>query len=309
MLAAELAYVAWKTPRLPPPDKSGHDFERDGILVRCNNGNDNDGTNKDEGNSGRINQDDSDKEFRLVLLGDSPVEGIGNDEHEVALGGQTASAFARVLNRPVRYWSYGKSGLTAGGIEEEIIPLLQRLVTVDHVFPDAIVISCGVNNTLSAHSADRYNGEVTSLLDAIDDCFDDEKSKSKIKMHTDGLPTIILMGLLDFGLMPFLPFPLSSVLGWKSRSLQRKMEEIVRDRSLYRGCQGRNSRRCKVVMAHLPPVSDVLDGSRHDLLEHLDEEEVQSLVMDDFFAADGFHPAKHGTAMLGNIIARTYLDV
>ena len=183
VLAAELAYVAWKTPRLPPPDKSGHDFEPEGILVRYKNSNDDDGTNKDEGNSGRINQDDSDKEFRLVLLGDSPVEGIGNDEHEVALGGQTASAFARVLNRPVRYWSFGKSGLTAGGIEEEIIPLLQRLVTVDHVFPDAIVISCGVNNTLSAHSADRYSGEVTSLLDAIDVCFADKNEKGFMEIQ------------------------------------------------------------------------------------------------------------------------------
>ena len=177
------------------------------------------------------------------------------------------------------------------------------------MLPDVIVISCGVNNTLSAHSAERYGTEVTSLLDAIDDCFADENAKAKQQMLAGELPAITLMGLLDFSLMPFLPFPLSSVLGWKSRSLQRKVEEVVRDRNLYRGCQGRNSRRCKVVMAHLPPVSDVLDGSRHDLLEHLDEKEVQSLVMDDFFAADGFHPAKHGTAMLGNIIARTYLGV
>lgn len=307
VIAAELAYVAWKTPRLPPPDKSGHDFEPDGILVPCGNSNDIDGTNKDEDNNGRANEDDADDEFRLVLLGDSPVEGIGNDEHEAALGGQTASAFARLLHRPVRYWSYGKSGLTAGGIAEEMIPLLQRLVSTENVFPDAVVISCGVNNTLSAHSRDWYGGEVISLLDAIDDCFAHEISNRKGPMHPDELPTIILMALLDFSLMPFLPFPLSSVLGWKSRSLQRKMEEIVRDRNVYRGRQGRNSIQCKVVMAHLPPVSDVLDGSRHDLLEHLDEEEVQSLVMEDFFAADGFHPAKHGTAMLGSIIARTYM--
>jgi len=273
LIASQALYIALCTPRLPPPDQSGHDFEEEGLVVR-------------------YSSDDSEEsisssalEFKLVLIGDSPVEGIGNDTHCKALGGQTALAFSKLLSRPVRYWSYGKSGLTAKGIEEEMAPLLER-VSAKHEI-GAVVVSCGVNNVLIGQSAKAFGDEVCQLLDVI-------------FKHTAYATRIIVMELLDFALMPFIPFPLSKVASWRSKALQAEMERIV-----YKYDSG--VRIDRIGMAYMPVVEDIMNDKTHPLLDHITcPTEKNALQLSDFFAQDDFHPANHGTIVIGTILALTY---
>jgi len=226
LLALQLAYVAVITPRLPPPPLSGVDFVRDGRVVTtkkrivkdveddevdddniCEEKNvfDVEGGEDDEWDDISYktyittqNTDDVKKkdgqsnEFRLFLIGDSPVEGIGNTRHKDALGGQTARAFAIQFHRlqgelfdHCRYWSYGKSGLTARGIEEDMVPYLRRVVSgiahhrqtlserssrymVEQPVFHAVVLLCGVNNVLDPRSTpESFRLEVCSLLASI----------------------------------------------------------------------------------------------------------------------------------------------
>ena len=290
LLASQALYIAMCTPRLPPPDKSGHEFEEDGLVVCYYDDSNN--------NINCINPEVP--EFHLVLIGDSPVEGIGNDTHCKALGGQTALAFSKLLRRPVRYWSYGKSGLTAKGIKDEMLPLLQSVSAKHDV--DAVVVSCGVNNVLMGQSATSFGEEVCQLLDAI-------------IRHTACHTSIIVMELLDFALMPFIPFPLSKVASWRSKTLQSEMEGIVNTYQLYKyQCsehqhqhQHQHQRKGAIGMAYMPSVEEIMNDISHPLLDHITcPEEKNALQLSDFFADDDFHPANHGTIVIGSILASAY---
>ena len=333
MALLQTGYVIWNTPRLPPPERSGLEFVREGIVVFNNGNNDDDNygklssklmngdcsisckTNHDYGctntktntttssitttnittrkqNAKTANENNAKRrEFRLVLIGDSPVEGIGNAHHHHALGGRTAQAFAklvcqrRTMNATttftnsnggkeesridlkcqhddddgrhdnndnkydcVRYWSYGKSGLTAQGIQKEIIPLLHRVVNdvacydnnTHHQAMDsnnkinsnksrinyntpaihAIILLCGVNNVLDPQSTTHsFHNDVQSLI------------TNSIRNYPglENTPLLVL-GLPDFAKLPFLPsWPLGWMLGVRGRWMQGMLERVVEE--------------------------------------------------------------------------------
>jgi len=242
----------------------------------------------------------------LVLVGDSPVQGIGNRSHAEALGGQTALQFSKMLRRPVRYWSYGKSGLTAQGIQEHMVPHLRSLLSrnnnnnnnntntdTDNV--DAIVVSCGVNNTLRGVSPDAFGRQVHALLCSIRQC----------------CPTLplLVMELLDFELLPFIPYPLRYVASWRSRALRDQMQLVVDNfpQTQSRAAETGGPVVSPIGTAYMPRIGELL-GKRHEcsLLQHLTYEERQSLRLEDFFADDNFHPANIGTTIVGIILVQTY---
>lgn len=301
VLASQAIYVARTTPRLPPPEgghNSGHDFPPDGLVIPYIHHDDNDDSTAQP-----------QKEFRLVLLGDSPVEGVGNESHGAALGGRTAQALSERTKRPVRYWSYGKSGLTARGIRDEMVPHLQRLL--QHGGIDAVVICCGVNNVTSGHSADNFRTEAGELLNSVMGCC---RSKSNT-----GTTKIIVMELVDFAVMPFLPWPLSKVLSWRSQTLQRELEAVVLNNSKSNGrkrvhydddANNGDDDDVLVGMAYTSSLSyPQVILNDHPLLDHMSQEEKSSLKLTDFFADDGFHPANHGTTIIGKCIANTYTQL
>jgi len=304
-----LIWIVLKTPRLPPPPLSGVDFVREGRVVslkgdECTDGDSGDGDNKEEydcevddfigdiifanaskeegtevsyeptsfiSNQSKAHQ--KRKDFRLVLIGDSPVEGIGNKHHNHALGGQTAQAFANlVCSRGefdrVRYWSYGRSGLTARGIEEEMVPFLYRVVddvryyspisrtgghATDGMDNDssseqpaihAIILLCGVNNVLDPLSTTAsFHSEVRSLLKSI-----------RGRPGLECIPLIVL-GLPDFSRLPFLPWPLGFVLGLRGRRMQRALEIVVKEFQQLDRLQGGSA---KTIMVNIPEVNDVV---------------------------------------------------
>jgi len=299
LVATQALYVALTTPRLPPPPNSGHDFEENGLLIRYTTDETSTTTNvhhqKEEGERNgddRVSDgEDPDSEFCLVLVGDSPVEGIGNRKHFEALGGQTALAFSKVLRRSVRYWSYGKSGLTARGVEEKMVPLVHKLSERYRI--DAIVTMCGVNNVLTGHSPVKFGKELRGLLDSLIPC-------CRCHLGFSGNTKIIVVDLIDFALLPFLPFPLSKLLSWRSRTLQTELEAVV---SGY----GKEDE-VPISIAYMPHVSEILENNDNNLLlEHIiSEEQRDSLRLDQFFADDNFHPALLGNALMGKVIVDTY---
>lgn len=315
-------YVVYRTPRLPPPPLSGIDFPKDGIVVL--------GDGEAESDAHAASDEDcigytakKGNEFRLALIGDSPVEGIGNNHHSSALCGETANAFAkRVCDQQgrydcVRYWSFGKSGLTAAGIDSEMVPLLQSTVDFVNETTDTtreptlhvIVLLCGVNNVLSLSTPSSFATEVASLLTSI-------RSHRSLEQTP-----IILLGLPDFSRLPFLPaWPMAWLLGLKGRRLQQKLEDLIKEIR-------HRTDSINVVLVRIPEVQDVI-GSRgylrldssnigdetatdrtrfmssfcHPLLKHLGHDAinpstVSHLGIDDFLCDDGFHPGRYGVSI------------
>jgi len=188
------------------------DFEQNGLIAESEASEAASGASEDgyeeEKKEGILDHDhyDDDRQkrcFNLALVRDFSVEGIGNDEHYLALGGKTALAFSELLRKPVRYWKYGKSGPTAAGIQKEMVPLLRRSAKKYDV--DAVVLSCGVNNVLQGVSPDAFGREVDALLGSVIQC----------------CTPIIMLALIDFAYLPFLPGPLSKACSWGSQALQK----------------------------------------------------------------------------------------
>mmetsp|Transcript_18044 Transcript_18044/g.29552 ORF Transcript_18044/g.29552 Transcript_18044/m.29552 type:complete len:401 (-) Transcript_18044:185-1387(-) len=332
VLVLQLIYVVWKTPRLPPPPLSGVDFVREGRMVAPNQ----DGDLVDD--SFVFDETKQLKEFRIVLIGDSPVEGIGNTHHRLALSGSTAKAFAQkvvTINNGesfdcVRYWSYGKSGLTAREIEDDMVPHLHRVqksLTGDnddndkqHTMIHAIVLLCGVNNVLDVKStSSSFHSDVLSLIRSI-----------RNNRHLINTPLIVL-GLPDFSKLPFLPWPLAFVLGYRGRMMQRMLERAVREVQLQeREGNTNNKSNVRTLLKVIPDVQYVLgtigyhrcDGEEstlqmrlcHPLLKYLGgirlaQDKIASLRITDFLCDDGFHPGRLGTVYVGNLIREAYEEM
>jgi hypothetical protein len=228
----------------------------------------------------------------------------------------------------VRYWSFGKSGLTARGIQEEMVPLLH--LTADRIEQSrddkqqelaihAIVLLCGVNNVLTPQCTPKsFSEEVSSLLLSI-------RNHPGLKCTP-----ILILGLPDFSKLPFLPsWPMGWLLGLKGRKMQSVLEEVMEHTQHEDGLKYN-----KVVMVQIPEVQDII-GSRgyrrlesssiqdktkssssrfissfcHPLQKHLGQINpciLSSLGINDFLCDDGFHPGRYGTVYIGSLIADAY---
>lgn len=346
ILALQLAWIILKTPRLPPPQLSGVDFVRRGRVVKVGDDDESDDdVEHDLYSTSNVisNGNVGGREFRLVLIGDSPVEGIGNKHHKHALSGQTAIAFARSLCPKkfdcVRYWAFGKCGLTARGIQDEMVPFLHR-VSDDLMYRSesnydvstptihAIIILCGVNNVLDPLSSPTsFYSEVHNLLQSIRSNSDLEKTP------------LIVLGLPDFSKLPFLPWPLSFALGFRGRKMQQMLHMAVKEYQMKEEKLHNNKQRGKArtIMVNIPEVQQILGSigyHRHDscsdtddkssyvqndtlemklyhplmkyLGNRLDHSQLGSLGMHNFLADDGFHPARWGTVYIGALISEAY---
>ncbi|KAL7481147.1 hypothetical protein ACHAW6_006825 [Cyclotella cf. meneghiniana] len=297
-------YVICKTPRLPPPPSSGFEFPREGLMAtwdnvdpmeESQNESEKDGEMDDTSHDNVDTCHKSDKrrrhpsnEFRLILIGDSPVEGIGNNHHSSALCGQTAKSFAKVVCRSgsipsspntthdnkrydcVRYWSFGKSGLTARGIQNEMVPLLHSTADMLHQccqdstnsndgFPPsrgsdkdpiihAIVLLCGVNNVLSPQcTPSSFSAEVSSLLSSIR------------KHHCLRQTPILILGLPDFSKLPFLPsWPMGWVLGARGMRMQYALEGLVE--KIQGEERSEDSGNIKTIVVTIPEVQALIES-------------------------------------------------
>lgn len=189
--------------------------------------------------------------FHLVVVGDSVAAGVGIDHHDRALAGQLAALIAG--DHVVRRTVLARSGLTAAGItdlvREHAASTAEGLETAD-----LVVLSVGVNDTKSLHTTPRWRRELDELLTTL----------------TSAAPgaDIVLLGVPDMAMFTRLPRPLRSVLGQRSRALDRA---------------GR------VLAAARPHV------------RHLPFRDVQ-VENENFFGPDGFHPSEQMHAAMARAI-------
>lgn len=175
--------------------------------------------------------------FHLVVLGDSVAAGVGIAHHDETLAGRLAVLLS--ADRAVRRSVIAESGLTAAGVLD-----LVETRAADLADADVVVVSVGVNDTKGLHSTGRWRSELDALLSAV----------------TTSAPgaRVVLLGVPNMAGFVRLPRPLRSVLGLRSRSLDRAGRALV---------------------AAYPQVS------------HLPLDPESAGHGADLFAADGFHPS------------------
>lgn len=137
----------------------------------------------------------------LIVLGESPVTGIGARTHEHAVTGRTAEALASRTGRPVNWRAFGLSGATARRMFREVVPQLEVKTA------DVVIIALGVNDVLAWRSSSEWVADIEQLISAV-------------REHL-GNALILLTGVPPMQYFPALPQPLRRVLGMRARLLDR----------------------------------------------------------------------------------------
>ena len=218
LLAAQAAYVVHTTPVLPPARGV-----KQGVVRR---------TAASQGSQRRSQRV---QRLRLLMLGDSVVEGIGVDSTLDALPHQLAVALADSLSRDgadceVRWLMLGKTGYCAS----HMLALVDQIpAAFTHAAPDSptaaaerssrhglrdedetalCVLSVGVNHIVRFHSRHRVETEVPALIAALR------------RRFQQPVP-VFLCGMPPMNAFP-LPFPLRSILGLKAAAVDVSLHSV-----------------------------------------------------------------------------------
>ena len=213
VLAAEAAYVVRTTPILPPPEGP-----RQGTITRRP-------SNDSPSPASKLASAPTPQRYRLLVIGDSSVQGIGVDATTDALPHQLALALADTLAADgdgcaVDWAMIGKTGYRAS----DMLALLRHIPP--HFLapaPDTttlVVLGCGVNHIARLHTRARFERELSTLIAAI---------RGTLPQPAPLAPPtpVFLLGLPPMGAFP-LPFPLRGLLGWKAQQLNASLAALAR---------------------------------------------------------------------------------
>ncbi|MFF1610877.1 SGNH/GDSL hydrolase family protein [Amycolatopsis sp. NPDC058278] len=176
VLLAQAVYVKRKTPRLP-----GAAGPTEGLVP---------------GNG---------EPFRLAVLGESTVDGVGAADHEEALTGCLARELARD-GRAVRWQAVGRTGANARVVRAELVPVVRPA--------DLVVIALGVNDTIELRTAAGYRRDLLRLVLDL--------------RRRLGPVDVLLAGVPPMARFPALPRPLRDVLSARSAALDRAAATLGR---------------------------------------------------------------------------------
>lgn len=101
---------------------------------------------------------DSDKQLRLLCIGESSMAGVGAETHEEAIGGTIAKEISSRLNTNVYWRVYARNGYTAKRVRFKILP---KITERDF---DIIVIALGANDSFAMNSPKSWREHICDLL-------------------------------------------------------------------------------------------------------------------------------------------------
>lgn len=154
---------------------------------------------------GGVGQQLSGRPLRLLVLGESPVVGVGVDQSEQALAAQLAQALAAQLQRPVEWQAYGENGITAPQAQARLLPdaLTQPF--------DLAVLVFGVNDTTHLTPLARWQAALVGMAQAL--------NLTGARVVFTAVPP-----LQHFSALPWL---LRQLLGLRAALLDRRLSQVV----------------------------------------------------------------------------------
>ncbi|MEV7042800.1 SGNH/GDSL hydrolase family protein [Amycolatopsis sp. NPDC051061] len=143
--------------------------------------------------------------FRLAVLGESTVDGVGAADHEEALTGCLAREIARE-GRAVRWQAVGRTGANARTVRAELVPLVRPA--------DLVVVALGVNDTIELRTAASYRRDLLELVVEL--------------RRRLGPVDVLLAGVPPMSRFPALPRPLRDVLAARSTALDAAAASLAK---------------------------------------------------------------------------------
>ena len=181
------------------------------------------------------------------------MSGLGLSRGDETMAAATARVLTRRTGRPSIWRGYGLSGAT---VRDALSRLLPRVAPEP---ADLLIIAFGVNDTTGYRSPATFADDLARLASMARDRVGDA--------------AVVIGGVAPIASFPALPWPLRTVLGWRSAALQA--------------------------------AADRLSGR----LPRLVVERFEAPLAPDLFAPDGFHPNPTAHTLWGERIAALALPL
>ncbi|WP_296271668.1 SGNH/GDSL hydrolase family protein [Pseudomonas sp. UBA6323] len=143
--------------------------------------------------------------FRLLLIGESTVAGVGVTRFDQSLASCLAATLAERLGRPVRWRACGENGITVAQAHERLLPLGLAEPA------DLALLVFGVNDTTGLTASRRWLQALTAMADAL--------AARGCLVAFSAVPP-----LQHFSALPWL---LRQLMGWRARLLDGELQNLA----------------------------------------------------------------------------------
>jgi lysophospholipase L1-like esterase len=191
--------------------------------------------------------------IRVLAIGESSISGVGVSCSTQSMTAVTARTLARRTGRPVSWRVHGFSGATARQAMKQLMPRIAREPA------DLVIIAFGVNDATSYRSPSAFADDLAALVTA---------ARQRV-----GKAAVVIAGVAPLTSFPALPWPLRTILGWRTAALQAAADRLA---------------------ARMPKVA---------------VERFAAPPGPELFAQDGFHPNPRAHALWGEKIAALALPL
>ncbi len=144
--------------------------------------------------------------IRLLAFGESTVCGVGLASGDESVAATTARALTRMTGRPTGWRAEGLSGATVRDARKQLLPRIAPEPA------DLLIVAFGVNDATAYRSPATFAEELAELVTAV---------RSRV-----GDAAVVVGGVAPLNCFPALPWPLRSVLGWRSAALQAAADRL-----------------------------------------------------------------------------------
>mgnify|MGYP006278765467 CR=1 FL=1 len=146
--------------------------------------------------------------FRVVLLGESPVAGVGAPSHPQALSGTVATMLSQELGSAVAWRAIGKNGVTAATCTQQLVPHLEG------ERPDVMVVVIGTNDVMLLTRLGKWTADARRML-------------AEVRAHVGPEVPILFSGVPPMGAFPAFRLPLRAFVQARSRLLDWALRRVV----------------------------------------------------------------------------------
>jgi lysophospholipase L1-like esterase len=145
--------------------------------------------------------------IRVLAIGESTICGIGVSRGDETVTAVTARALARSTGRPVAWRAHGLSGATARDGLQRLLPRIAPEPA------DLLIVAFCVNDVTAYRSPAAFANDLAAIVTA---------ARQRV-----GDAAAIIGGVAPLGSFPALPWPLRSILGWRSAALRAAADRLA----------------------------------------------------------------------------------
>jgi lysophospholipase L1-like esterase len=145
--------------------------------------------------------------IRVLAIGESTICGIGVSRGDETVTAVTARALARSTGRAVAWRAHGLSGATARDGLEQLLPRIAPEPA------DLLIVAFCVNDVTAYRSPAAFANDLAAIVTAA--------------RHRVGDAAAVIGGVAPLGSFPALPWPLRSILGWRSAALRAAADRLA----------------------------------------------------------------------------------